>query len=178
MTKIIVVDEKRCLGCRTCEIECALAHSEADGLIDAIHADERPESRIHVEPLGEFGIPLQCRHCEDAPCMMVCPTEAIHRDEEQGPVLIDNERCIGCKFCVLVCPFGVISLSRDGKAVIKCDLCIARTELGKEPACVAGCPTGAMQFVEVNEYLRQRRRQAGKKAAAATERAKQITLEG
>jgi len=124
-------------------------------------------------PLEQFGIPLQCRHCEDAPCVAVCPTGAIHRVEDGGLVLLDTERCIGCKFCMLVCPFGVIDLSRDGRAVIKCDRCLERTEKGGEPACVAGCPTGALQFRDIEEWLAERRREAADRIIAAGARAGQ-----
>lgn len=160
MSKIIVVDAERCLACKQCMIECALAHTSARDLFEALAGDEALQSRVHVEPAGRFGMPLQCRHCEDAPCIAVCPTEAINRVGDTGLVLLDQERCIGCKFCMLVCPFGVIDLSRAGKAMIKCDLCIERTEAGEEPACVAACPTGALKFTELTEELKRRRAQA------------------
>jgi len=178
MAKTIIVDPEKCLGCKTCEIECAMAHSSAADLVEALRDPASTQPRVHVEPLGEFGMPLQCRHCEDAPCITVCPTEAIHRFSESGPVVLDAERCIGCKFCMLVCPFGVIDLSRDGKAMIKCDQCIERTEAGQEPACVAGCPTKALQYVDVEDYLRQRRRQAGERIAAGARQALKIQSEG
>ena len=169
MPRIIVVDEQRCLGCKTCVLECAMAHSDAKTLAEAINAETPPQPRIHVEPACRFGMPLQCRHCEDAPCMMVCPTDAIHRPAEKGPVLIEPKRCIGCRFCLLACPFGVIDLSRDGRAMVKCDLCIERTQAGEEPACVAACPTGALKFEEVEAFLQQRRRQACEQIAAAAQ---------
>jgi len=153
MAKVIVADEDRCLGCKSCEIACAIG------------AERPPQSRVHVVPTETYGLPLQCRHCEDAPCMTICPTEAIHRVSEEGPVLLDQERCIGCRFCMLICPFGVIDLSRDGKAMIKCDLCIDRTEAGQEPACVAACPTGALQFRDIDEWLAERRREAAGRIA-------------
>ena len=167
MTMMIVVNEQRCLGCKTCVLECAMAHSEAKSLVEAMAAASPPQSRVHVEPAGPLAIPLQCRHCEEAPCITVCPTEAMYRPSQTGPVLIDAEMCIGCKFCMLVCPFGVIDLSRDGKAMVKCDLCIERTEAGQEPACVAGCPTGALEYREVEEWLRERRWETGAQLAAA-----------
>jgi len=160
MSKMIVVHEERCLGCRSCVLECAVAHSRAGDLVEALQAGEKLQSRVHIEPFKEFGMPLQCRHCEDAPCQAICPTEAIHRPSEKGPVLIEAERCIGCKYCLVVCPFGIIQLSRDGKAVVKCDLCIDRTEAGEEPACVTACPTGALEFVELDDLLREQRRNA------------------
>jgi carbon-monoxide dehydrogenase iron sulfur subunit len=171
MPKMIAVNEQRCLGCKTCVLVCAMAHTKAKDLVEAMRSATPPQSRVHVEPGAQYGVPLQCRHCEDAPCMIVCPTEAIHRPDEHGPVLIDPDRCIGCKFCLVVCPFGVIDLSRDGKAMVKCDLCLERTEAGEEPACVAGCPTGALEFCEVGEWLRRRRQDAASKITAASQQA-------
>jgi len=167
MAKVLVIDEERCLSCKQCMIECALAHSQAANLIEALAGEVPPQSRVYVEAVGQFGMPLQCRHCEDAPCITACPTDAIRRLSEDGPVVLDQDRCIGCKFCLSVCPFGVIDVSRDGKAMIKCDLCIERTEAGQEPACVTGCPTGAIQFRELDEYLKRRRREAAARVAQA-----------
>lgn len=177
MAKMIAVDEQRCMGCKTCVLECAMAHTEAKDLAEALRSTTPPQPRVHVEPGGRFGIPLQCRHCEDAPCMTVCPTEAIRRPDEHGPVLIEQDRCIGCKFCLLVCPFGVIELSRDGKAMVKCDLCLERLQAGEEPACVAGCPTGALEFCEVDDWLRRRRQAAAAKITTASEQAARTAWE-
>ncbi len=163
MGKAIIVNIEKCLACKSCEIACAVAHSKSRVLEEAIVERPTPQRRVVVEAAGELAVPLQCRHCEDAPCISVCPTAAIHRHEADGPVLIEQDRCIGCKFCLMVCPFGVIELSRDGRAVVKCDLCIERTEAGEEPACVAGCPTGALTFCEISEWLTERRRAAAKR---------------
>jgi len=160
MQKVIVVDECRCLACKQCMLSCAMAHTDAETLVEAVWSDTPPQPRVHVEPAGDTAMPVQCHHCEDAPCISACPTGAIDRESNNAPVLLDYDKCIGCRFCMLVCPSGAIDLSCDGKAMVKCDQCIERTSAGQPPACVAGCPTGAMQFVELNEYLRQRRREA------------------
>jgi len=156
-TKTIVVDERRCLACKQCVISCALAHTDAANLVEAINSATPPQPRIHIEAAGEFGMPLQCRHCEDPPCLAVCPSGAISRTPESGHVLVDTEQCTGCGFCILACPFGVVEMSRSGKAVVKCDLCIRRTSEGELPACVEACPTGALEFVEADEDLRRGR---------------------
>lgn len=172
MAKVIVVDEQRCMGCKQCMTECAMAHTQAATLIEALRGGEQPQPRVHVEPIGTFGMPMQCRHCEDAPCVAVCPTGAVYRHSPGAPVLLDVDKCIGCKACVLACPFGVMEMSRSGKAVAKCDLCIHRTAKGQEPACVAGCPTGALEFANMEQWLRERRRQAAQQAATASAAAK------
>jgi len=187
MAKMIVVNELRCLGCKSCELQCALAHSEAGNLVEAIGAESPPKSRVHVQampaapgseqgqnPLFAGSMPLQCRHCEDAPCMSVCPTGAIYRPDDAGPVLVDADRCIGCKFCLVICPFGVMDLSRDGKAAMKCDRCIDRTAEGEAPACVAACPTGAIEFIELDEYLRRQRQGAAGRFAQGRAKAQNV----
>ena len=153
MGKVIVVNIEKCLACRSCEISCALAHSKSKVLIEALEESPKPQHRISVQAAGEFAVPLQCRHCENAPCIIVCPTQSIHRPSADGPVLIAQDRCIGCKFCLTVCPFGVINISSDGKAVLKCDLCIERTKAGQAPACVEACPTKALKFVDEEELI-------------------------
>ena len=177
MDKTIVVNIEKCLACKSCEIACALAHSKSKVLEEAVTESPRPERMVTVEAAGEFGVPMQCRHCEDAPCITVCPTAAIHRQRVNDPVLIDRGRCIGCNYCLMVCPFGVIDISRDGKAVAKCDLCIERTEAGEEPACVASCPTGALQFCDLTELLIERRRAAAKQAWAGVTGPKETVAE-
>lgn len=153
----IVIDASKCVACRTCELSCAVAHSKSKDLRKAMHEKPVSSPRIKVESTGNFVVPLQCRHCEDAPCVRVCPTKAISREDVESPVLIDNERCIGCKWCILVCPFGVINMDKNGKFVIKCDLCVERLKKGEKPACVVNCPTRAIKFKRLEgvakEYL-------------------------
>ncbi len=167
MTKAIIALPERCLGCKTCEFECALAHTTASTLLEALYSGVPFQPRVHVEALDRFGMPMQCRHCEDAPCVAVCPTGAVHRVPDHSLVLLDADDCIGCRLCLLVCPFGVIEMARNGKAVVKCDQCIQRTQVGQEPACVVACPTGALQFDEITDYVQDRRREAAARIATA-----------
>lgn len=162
MAKAIFVDIDKCLACKGCEIACALAHSQSGILEEAISEHPKPQSRIAVEAAGELGVPLQCRHCEDAPCITVCPTKAIGRNTPESPVLIDNDLCIGCRFCIAVCPFGVIELSRDNKVMIKCDLCIKRIKKQSKPACVEACPTGALMLIDEHDWAAGKRRKAAR----------------
>ena len=172
MDKVIVVNIEKCLGCKSCELACALVHSRSKVLEEAIAESPRPQRRVTVEAAGEFAVPLQCRHCDDAPCIAVCPTAAIHRQETDGPVLIEQDRCIGCKYCLVVCPFGVIEVSSDGKAMVKCDLCIERAKAGQEPACVEACPTKALKLGSEKELAADKRQRAAQELVLATQKDK------
>ena len=165
--KRIVADPTKCLACRACEIACAVAHAETDDLVEAIYA-QGAKPRIYIESVGRFAVPLQCRHCDDAPCVRVCPSGALSRPSEAEPVLVDQQKCIGCGFCVEACPFGVILLadrygwdpSGNQKAVIKCDLCAKRQAEGLRPACVSACPVGALVLEELTETAKRSRARA------------------
>lgn len=153
--KRLFVDIERCLSCRSCEIACAVEHSNSKELFKAIDETPLPKYKIYLEDVQGFSVPLQCRHCEAAPCVQVCPTKAITREKLEEPVLIDSELCIGCSSCIIVCPWGIPKLSRDKKVVIKCDLCLERLRKNEEPACVKACPTGALKFKSVVELIKE-----------------------
>jgi len=165
--RMIVLNVEKCLGCKSCEIACAVAHSVSKDLYRAIRETPSPKARVSVELAVGVPVPVQCRHCEDAPCMSVCPTGAVHRADEDSPVVIDQDRCIGCKMCIQVCPFGVIALSADGKGVLKCDLCVERLGQGQEPACVCACPTGALRFADMEEVSGRKRHKAAEQVVSA-----------
>ena len=171
--KRVVADPTKCMACRACEIACALAHADTDDLVEAILVrGARP--RIYIESAGGLAVPLQCRHCDDAPCVTVCPSGALVRPSEAEPVLVDREKCIGCGFCVEACPFGVILLAPRAKAsdsgiqkaVIKCDLCPERQAEGLRPACVSACPVAALSFEELVVSAKKVRAKAAALAAA------------
>ena len=170
--KVIMINVEKCLGCKSCEIACAVAHSESELLEEAIKESPRPQCRVNVEAVGEHAVPLQCRHCEDAPCIAVCPTGAIHRHGPDEPVLIEQDKCIGCKFCVAVCPFGVIELSADGQAIMKCDFCIERTKRGQGPACVEACPTKALTLVDEKQVSAGKRKRAAEEIVSSAQKSK------
>jgi len=163
MDKAIMINVEKCLACKSCEIACAVAHSKSGVLEEAITEWPRPQRRITVEAAGEYGVPIQCRHCEAAPCIEICPTGAIQRFDEQAPVLVDADLCIGCKLCMLICPFGVLQIGQEGRAIMKCDMCLERErEKGQEAACVEACPTGALKLVSLNEVTKSKRQEASK----------------
>lgn len=138
MSRIIAIDYEKCVGCRTCEMVCSLSH---DKEVDPFHSRikvVRWENSIHA-------IPLNCRQCENAPCMDICSTGAISREPEINCTKIDYDKCIGCRSCVYVCHFGVMAFHSENKRVFKCDLCDG------EPVCVKFCAYGALTYVESDE---------------------------
>jgi len=147
--KEIFIRIDRCLGCKTCEIQCALKRSSlTQRLPEAMYEAIVPTPRLQVQPLGDKGaLPVQCRHCEEAPCLDACPTGAMVR-ERDGLVIMQGEKCIGCWMCLMVCPFGAIKPFRDFRKIIKCDGCHGMDE----PYCVVHCPTRALLFMEKEEY--------------------------
>ena len=177
MKKMIYLDIRKSLGCKSCVFAFAVEHSVSKNKMEAISETPRPKARIHMAVAEGTAVPLQCRHCEDAPCVTVCPTEAIEKLGPQEPVIIHPKRCIGCKFCMVACPFGIISLSDEGKAALKCDRCIDRQKAGKIPACVEACPTGALQFLSIDEINAQKRDLAAKKELAALNDMEKLLIE-
>lgn len=151
MKRMIVVKVDQCVGCKNCEIACAVEHSETKDLASAIRENPAPVSRICVEQGSGFSVPMQCRQCEDASCVFICPTHALFRKERGTPVLLDAKKCVGCKWCILACPFGAIELDESKKVVVKCDQCNDLVENGGFPACVSSCPTRALEFIDQND---------------------------
>jgi len=119
--KIIVTDLRKCLGCHSCELACAISRSTSKTLLGAILEDPKPATRVRVVGIGTQPVPLQCQQCEDAPCAAVCPTAALYRLGKDETVLFKRVLCIGCSSCVLVCPFGAIRRA-DGGVMAKCSL--------------------------------------------------------
>lgn len=133
----IVIDLNRCIGCYSCEVACKQENNVALGEYwSKVLAVGPTGTHPHVE---EYWLPTMCQQCEDAPCVHVCPTGASYRDPDTGVVLVNKELCIGCKYCMMACPYGVRSWNAAEKCVEKCTLCGQLTSQGELPACVKAC---------------------------------------
>lgn len=142
--KRVYAKEEVCIGCRLCEIYCIFQHSGHHTLVKAFLDQENlPEPAVRVEEDGAMSFALQCRHCDDAPCVATCIAGAMTRDPHTGAIQHDSDRCVGCWSCVMVCPFGAIRMDNEkGKVGSKCDLCEGKGT----PACVAHCPNEALVY--------------------------------
>lgn len=169
--KKILVDDAKCLACKSCEIACRVAHSDTKTLYGAISEQMPPAGGMHVEQGGKGrGFPLGCRHCQDPQCVRACVTKALYMSAD-GIILNDKRRCIGCLMCFIACPFGAIEKGAhktEAYAISKCDLC---TSSGQEPACVNACPTKALVFENPDDFSKNRRAKYLIELAASSEAA-------
>lgn len=165
----MVIDLKRCIGCYSCQIACKAENGTRPGTLWA---------RVIKREFGNFpnvhrlSLPLLCMHCRRAPCVEVCPTGATQKRPD-GIVTIDPEKCVGCRYCMMVCPYGSRYYQNDGwsyfpeadlvpyeeaayrqhptSIVEKCDFCLDRVEKGLDPACVTNCPAKARTFGDLHD---------------------------
>ena len=148
---MLMIHPNKCTGCKCCERACALEHG------DASHPGA---SRVHAFTWKSprFSVPMMCQQCEEAACVKVCPTGAMHHSETGGNLVeLDKDRCIGCKMCVVACPFGNVHYDSTAKCIAKCDTCAGA------PHCVAKCRTGALEFVEDDAQSLTRKRALAEK---------------
>jgi carbon-monoxide dehydrogenase iron sulfur subunit len=133
--KVLVIDYEKCTGCRECELACSVYHTGASN---------PSRSRIKVIKWEWEGIylPMTCQNCEKPFCVEVCPTKACHVDPGMNRVIIDPDKCIGCKTCILACPFGAPSFDEVERITVKCDYCDG------DPQCVRFCEVGAIKYVD------------------------------
>ncbi|MCG9729464.1 4Fe-4S dicluster domain-containing protein [Shewanella sp. Isolate13] len=146
----LVHDETKCIGCDACSIACREVNQVPEGV-----------SRLEIERKGPFGeypnqqfhfTRISCQHCDDAPCVKVCPTGAAYKDPKTGIVVVDEWKCVGCQYCIAACPYQVRFINPVTKAADKCDFCKeTRLKEGKLPACVTACPTKALTFGDITE---------------------------
>jgi Fe-S-cluster-containing dehydrogenase component len=138
-----VHDLETCVGCHACVIACANENALHDGRLWRQIVSYNP-ARHPAQPT--FHLSIACNHCLDAPCLRHCPALAIARDPRTGAVLIDDARCIGCRYCGWVCPFDAPRFDPSRGVMTKCTLCSGRLAAGRQPACTSLCPTGALSL--------------------------------
>lgn len=141
-----VIDHNRCIGCHACTVACKEEHNVPLGVfrtwVKYIEKGEFPHASRH------FGV-MRCNHCDDAPCVEICPTRALFRRDD-GIVDFDNSRCIGCKSCMQACPYDALYLDPATHTAAKCNFCAHRIEMNLEPACVIVCPTQAITAGDID----------------------------
>lgn len=170
----MVIDTKACIGCNTCAVKCKQANNVPNGirwnciLTDGGSAPDTMEGTYPNVRIRFY--PVACQHCESPACTKACPTKATWKDEKTGIVRQNPEQCIGCRSCMMACPYAVRSYNKEepeyyldmalGEAdapqhqahtVEKCMLCVNRVERGLEPACIEVCPARARTFGDFDD---------------------------
>lgn len=144
----MVIDTRSCIGCQSCTVACKI-HNNLP--VDMIYNPVTTVGPTGVFPnLHLAHIPLLCMHCENAPCMDACPTGASQRRED-GIVWVDEKKCVGCKSCVMACPYGARVSNHEKGTVQKCDFCFDRVDKGNVPRCVQTCHQKARIFGDLDD---------------------------
>lgn len=146
-------DQSRCTGCQTCSVACKNHHGLPPGPLKYLRIYQVEKGAFPDVQLHMHWVP--CYHCEKPACMDVCPSEAIYKEPKYGAVIIDQEKCDGCRLCYDACPYGAPvfgSDERDAKAG-KCTMCFDRLERGEKPICVIACPVRALDFGPLKELI-------------------------
>ncbi len=161
----LMQDMEMCVGCKSCEVSCKTNKNLPPG--PAL-------CRLFTfGPVDENGVPklrfvfMPCFHCEFPWCMSVCPTGAVQKRASDGIVFIDPELCVGCKSCILACPWGACQWNPEAGKAVKCDYCKDRLDKGLKPACVTRCLTQCLEFGEADRLPEDRRKAFAERLAAA-----------
>jgi formate dehydrogenase iron-sulfur subunit len=167
----VLVDTTVCIGCRNCEWACKTAHNMPAGNIDdyknksVLKSMRRPDKHAltvvnqynnYDNPSLPYDVKIQCMHCDHPACVSACIVGALSK-QENGSVIWDTDKCIGCRYCMVACPFQVPAFEFDkalNPHIKKCDFCFERTKEGKLPACVEICPVEAITYGTRNELVR------------------------
>jgi formate dehydrogenase iron-sulfur subunit len=176
MSKAVLIDTTRCIGCRACQVACKSWHdlkgekatfSETWSNPKYLSSNQftRVIFRETLRPDGQLGwyfVKRQCMHCQDPACASACPVGALEK-LAHGPVVYDDGKCIGCRYCMMACPFQVPKFEWESAVplVRKCTFCAERQALGLAPSCVTTCPTQTLVFGERADLLKEAHRRIG-----------------
>ncbi len=160
----VLYDSSRCVGCRTCEYECAKAHGLPEPLSEVAAVRKTDETcntvvNTYQTSKGEVYIKRQCMHCNQPACAAACLTQAMHKNET-GPVTWNGDKCMGCRYCMVSCPFDMpkFEFHSANPKIQKCDMCFDRQKAGEKPTCVTNCPNEALMYGTRRDLIKEARR--------------------
>lgn len=155
-------DASKCTGCKTCMVACKDKNNLPVGMnfrrvtefSGGNWRQDRATGAWHQDAFAYY-LSISCNECSDPACVKVCPTKARFKRAEDGLVLIDPKKCIGCGACLAACPYGAPQLDREARKMRKCDTCLDRREKGLNPVCVDACPQRALDFGPIDELRKK-----------------------
>lgn len=147
------VNNQKCTGCKTCQVACKDLHDHSiDVNFRRVYEYSGGEwlqnGKTWQQNVFAYYMSIACNHCEDPVCTKVCPSGAMHKQAD-GLVIVDEKLCIGCKNCIMACPYGAPQFDKTKGHVVKCDACQDRLNKGGKPVCVEACPMRALDFGEM-----------------------------
>lgn len=149
--KRIYAIEDWCVNCRRCEVACKVFHSRSQNAYKAYMTESpSPQNRVRVEGGKSLSLAVNCRHCAHPKCVEGCISGAMTKNPDTGVVTSNPDKCVGCRTCVSMCPFGAVRIEEGPLKPIafKCDLCGDGAGQPGEPSCVAACPNNALIYIE------------------------------
>jgi len=145
----MLIDLRRCIGCQACTVSCHIENEAPLGKFRTIVSQTEVES-METGEMAQFMLPRLCNHCDNPPCVPVCPVNATWQRED-GIVVVDSDRCVGCAYCVQACPYDARFINDRTQTADKCTFCAHRLEVGLLPACVESCVGGARIIGDLND---------------------------
>ena len=146
----MVIDVRKCIGCQACTVSCIQENAVPEGSFRTVVSTYSVKLTDSAQPAGTYVLPRLCNHCDNPPCVPVCPVQATFQRTD-GVVLVDNERCVGCGYCVQACPYDARFINHETQTADKCTFCEHRLEAGLLPACVESCVGGARKVGDLND---------------------------
>ena len=147
MKRGFIFDQLLCVNCKACSAACSLENKFPVKARNILNYNSELSASVAYSNLS-----VACNHCEVPVCLDGCPSSAYSRDTSSGAIIIDDTRCIGCKYCIWNCPFDAPQYDIENKVIGKCHFCYSRLNEGMEPACTSACPTGALSFGDLERY--------------------------
>lgn len=152
-------DSANCSGCKACQAACKDKNNLDIGVLwrrvyEVAGGEWEKDGNAWRPNIFAYNISMSCNHCENAICVKNCPTKAMHKRKD-GLVLVEEDKCIGCRYCEWVCPFGAPQYDEKNGVMSKCNFCYDFLEEEKDPACVSACPMRVLDFGELNELYKK-----------------------
>ncbi len=150
------IDQRRCSGCKACQVACKDKNGLEVGRLFR-HVSETkggsfvPSGKAYSQNVFAYYTSIACNHCEDPKCVTNCPSGAMNKRVEDGIVVVDESKCIGCRYCTWACPYGAPQYNASIGKMTKCDFCFDLIAKGEEPACVAACPLQVIEYGPIDE---------------------------
>lgn len=150
------LDVASCSGCKACQVACKDRNRLPVGILwrrvyEVAGGGWFQDNGAWQQNVFAYNLSISCNHCDEPICAEVCPSGAIMKRSEDGLVLIDEDRCLGCNYCAWACPYGAPQFRPDTGRMTKCDFCATELEQGRPPVCVAACPARALEFGDISQ---------------------------